>query len=134
MAKRTFKNLALVAGLAAAAGFVTGLLTAPKSGKETRDDIKNAAKRGLSETEHQLKKLSGELNDLVDEAKSRAGDLRGKAGEAMTQATTQAQDAREKVREMLAAVHDGNASDEDLQLAMNQGRTALKHLRDYLKK
>ena len=134
MAKRSVKNLAIVAAVAAAAGFVTGLLTAPKSGKETRDDIKNAAKRGLSETEHQLKTLSSELNDMLDQAKAKGGELRGRAGEALSQATAQAQDAREKVREMIAAVHDGNASDEDLQLAMTQGRTALRHLRDYLKK
>jgi len=129
-----FKNVAIVAALAAAAGFVTGLLTAPKSGKETRADIKNAAKHGLSEAERQLKNLSSELGDLVDQARSKGSELRGKAGETLSQATTQAQDAREKVREMLTAVHDGTASDEDLQLAMNQGRTALKHLRDYLKK
>lgn len=134
MAKRSVKNLAIVATIAAAAGFVTGLLTAPKSGKETRDDIKNAAKRGLSEAEHQLKTLSGELGDLVDQAKVKGSDLRGRAGEALSQATSQAQDAREKVREMITAVHDGNADDEDLQLAIRQGNLALQHLRDYLKK
>ena len=41
----------------AAAGYVAGLLTAPKSGKETREDIRETIDRSRSETEKKLKEL-----------------------------------------------------------------------------
>ena len=134
MAKRTLKNLALVAGLAAAAGFVTGLLTAPKSGKETRDDLKQAAQNGISQAERQLKNVSSELADMLDEAKKRGGAMSDKARKQLDDLVVQARAAREKAREVVSAVHEGDAEDEDLRLAVNQATTALKHLRDYLKK
>ena len=40
---KTFKKFALGALFAAAIGYIAGILTAPKSGKETREDLKNAA-------------------------------------------------------------------------------------------
>jgi gas vesicle protein len=44
--KSNFKRVAIGSGIAAAAGFVAGVLTAPKSGKETRADIKTATNKG----------------------------------------------------------------------------------------
>ena len=134
MPKKSFKNIALAAGVAAAAGFVAGLLTAPKSGKETREDIKKAAKSGLAQAEHQLKTLSNELGDAVNEAKARSKDLTGRAGMELDELAGRATAAREKVREMISAVHDGDAEDDDLRLAVDQGSSALKHLRDYMRK
>lgn len=55
------KTLAIVG--AAVAGFAAGILTAPKSGKETREDIKNKAE--------DLKKSAGEK---AEQAKSAAKD------------------------------------------------------------
>ncbi|MEO7364397.1 MAG: YtxH domain-containing protein [Candidatus Saccharimonadales bacterium] len=46
---KTTKKLAIGAAIAGAAGYLAGVLTAPKSGKATRDDIKDATQRGISE-------------------------------------------------------------------------------------
>ena len=51
-------------------GYLAGILTAPKSGKETREDIKDTAVKTYSEAEKQLKKLHTELNDVLAEAKT----------------------------------------------------------------
>jgi len=134
MAKRGLKNFALVAGIAAAVGYITGLLTAPKSGKETREDIARTAKNSLNEVENRLKSLSAELGDVLDEAKARGKALTGKAGKELDDLTAKAKMAREKVREMISAVHEGDSDDEDLQTALHQGGSALNHLRKYLKK
>ena len=134
MGKGVFKKVAVVAGLAAAAGFLTGLLTAPKSGKETRDDIKNAAKSGLAEAERELKKLSTELGEVLDDAAARTKQLTGQAKQDLVDLGEKAQNARAKAREVLSAVHEGDAEDEDLKSAVHQASSALKHLRDYLQK
>lgn len=128
------KKLAVGVGLAAVAGYLAGILTAPKSGKETREDIKNAAVSGKAEAEKQLKKLVSELGDMVEEAKKRGSDLGDKANKELAELVDKAKMAREKAREVVTAIHDGDAEDEDLKLAVSQASTALKHIREYLKK
>jgi len=132
--KKTLKKVAMAVGLAAAVGYVAGLLTAPKSGKETRADIKNAAQTGMDQAERQLKNITSELADLVEEAKRRGADMGEKARQQLDELVAQARAGREKAREVVSAVHSGDAKDEDLRLAVNQANSALKHLRDYLKK
>ncbi len=43
MKKDNGKKIAIGTAIGLAAGYVTGILTAPKSGKETRQDIKKIA-------------------------------------------------------------------------------------------
>ena len=131
---KLLKKLAVGVGLAAVAGYLAGILTAPKSGKETREDIKNAAVSGKAEAEKQLKKLVSELGDMVEETKKRGLDLGDKANKELADLVDKAKAAREKAREVVTAIHDGDAEDEDLKLAVSQANTALRHLRDYLKK
>lgn len=131
---KALKRLAVAVGLAAAVGYVAGLLTAPKSGKETREDIKNAAKTGMSQAEQQLKNVSSELADLVEEAKRRGADMNDRARQQMDDLVAQARVARDKAREVVSAVRAGDAKDDDLRLAVNQANSALGHLREYLKK
>ena len=49
--KKNAKNLAISAAIGVATGAVSGILLAPKSGKETRDDIK----RTSSDINHTVK-------------------------------------------------------------------------------
>ena len=128
------KKLAVGAAVAGAAGYLAGLLTAPKSGKETREDLKKATNQGLTEAEKQLKALHTDLAKAVDEAKSKSTKMSGKAQKELKELADKAKDTKEKVREVLSAVHEGDASDKDLKKAVADGKHALGHLKDYLKK
>ena len=128
------KKLAVGAAVAGAAGYLAGLLTAPKSGKETREDLKQAANLKMTEAEKQLKSLHTELSKTVDEAKAKGADVGGKAQKELKGLVDKAKDTKEKVREVLSAVHEGDASDKDLKKAMSDAKHALEHLKDYLKK
>jgi gas vesicle protein len=128
------KKFAVGALLAAAAGYVAGILTAPKSGKETREDIKEGVEHGVAEAEKQLKKLHTELNQLMDEARSRASEYKGKAQVEMEKAVEAAKVVKEKTRELLSAVHEGDAEDRDLKKAVSEATKAVDHLKTYLKK
>jgi gas vesicle protein len=134
MGKSTAKKFAMGTAIAAVAGYVAGLLTAPKSGKETRKDIKDAAEKGITEGEKQLKKLHTELNSLVDEVKIKGGDLGDKAKKELDSLVDKAKDSKDKARELLTAVHDGGAEDKDLQKAIDDATKAIEHLRNYLAK
>jgi gas vesicle protein len=128
------KTMAIGAAIAAVAGYITGVLTAPKSGKETRDDIKNTANKGLTEAERELKKLHTELNELITDVKEKGGDLSDKTSKELRAVVEKAKAAKEKTRDVLSAIHEGDAEDKDLQKAISEANKSLEHLRSYLKK
>lgn len=130
----TLKVLAIGGTIAAAAGYVAGLLTAPKSGKQTRGDIKNAANESYAKAEKELKRLNGDLGKLIDEAKMKGDKLGAKAKNELSDLVDRAKDAKEKVREVISAIHEGDAEDKDLKKAVKDAKTAIDHLSDYLKK
>ncbi|HEX7368390.1 MAG TPA: YtxH domain-containing protein [Candidatus Saccharimonadales bacterium] len=134
MGKGTAKKFAIGAGLAALAGYLAGILTAPKSGKETREDIKDTTKKSLSEAEKQLKKLHTELGGLIDQAKDTGGELSEKTRERLDDLLEKARDSKEKARELLSALHEGEADDKDLDRAISEATKAIDHLRSYLSK
>lgn len=129
-----YKKLAIGSAVAAAAGYLAGLLTAPKSGKETRADIRTAAEKSRIEAEKDLKRLHTELDKVIKEAKLGSDRLSVKAQAELNELIEKAKDTKEKVREVLSAVHEGDAEDQDLARAVKNANTALKSLRKYLKK
>ena len=132
---KTAKKMVITTVVAAAAGYVAGILTAPKSGRETRQDIKDKAAKGMIEGEKQLKKLHTELNEVIDEAKSQALVVKGRAKEELDMAIEKTKIVKEKAREMLSAVHEeGDADDKDLRKAIDDANKSIAHLRTYLKK
>jgi gas vesicle protein len=68
-------KFALGALLGAAIGGVVGLLTAPKSGKETRADLKVKAEKAKVDISKKAERATSKMNDLTDEAKNRASDV-----------------------------------------------------------
>ena len=125
------KKIAISAVVAAAAGYVTGILTAPKSGKETRADIKDAAAKGMSEAQKQLKRLHTELTTLINKAKIETENFSGKARKDYDDVLKVAQVVREKAREVLSAVHEGSADDKDLKQAIDDANKAITHLKKF---
>lgn len=131
---QTVKKLAIGGAIAAAAGYVAGILTAPKSGKETRHDIKAAADRTRQEAEKDLKRLHTELDKVLAQAKAKSDNISKSAQKELNELVEKAKDTKEKAREMLSAIHEGDAEDADLKRAIKNANAALDHLRDYLKK
>jgi len=131
---KTIKRIAVGSSIAAAAGYVAGVLTAPKSGKETRLDLKAKADQSLSSAEKDLKKAHTELTKVINDSKKRGGKASGKAQKEFSSLFEKAKDTKEKAREVLSAVHEGDASDTDLKKAIQDANLAIDHLRDYLKK
>ena len=128
------KQLAVGTAVAAGVGYLAGILTAPKSGRDTRRDIKNAAVKAKKEAEKKLKQLHGELSRMIEVGQSQLAKASAKTKKEFNEALTVAKLAKQKVREMLSAVHEGDASDEDLKSAIEDANKALKRLKKYLKK
>jgi len=128
------KRIAIGAAVAGAAGYLAGLLTAPKSGKETRDELKQSRANSMSEVEKQLKLLHTELGKLVDETKETSNDMSDKAQKEFKKLVDTAKDSKEKLREVISAIHEGEAADKDLNNALSDAQRAIAHIKDYLKK
>lgn len=128
------KRLAIGSAIAAVAGYVAGILTAPQSGRETRADIKDTASENLAQAEKELKKLHTELGEVIDEARVKGDRMSAKARNDLADLVDNAKDTKEKVREVISAFHEGEAEDADLKKAVKQAHASIKNLRAYLKK
>lgn len=125
------RNVALGTVIAAGLGYAAGILTAPKSGRETRKGIQNAAIKAKTEAEKTLKGLHSELGDLIDNGKHKAKNLKDAAKTELVEALAKAQFTKEKAREVLSALHEGDADDKDLKKAITEVKKAIEHLKKY---
>jgi gas vesicle protein len=126
------KAFAIGAALSALAGYLAGILTAPKSGKETRQDIKNKAEASYTAAEKELKKLHTELTDVLNEVGERLTSFKNRKD--VDAALKKGQHAKQKAREVLSTLHDGETEDVDLRKAIKDATDAIEHLRNFLKK
>lgn len=67
--------------LGVVAGAVAGVLLAPKSGKETQEDIKRKVIGTYEDIQRRLEKMSDEVGGRVDTLKEAAKELKGEAKE-----------------------------------------------------
>lgn len=133
MTKRPGK-LALGGLLLAGLGYLAGILTAPKSGKETRKDIQRTATKAKNDAEKKLKQAHAELTDVIDQAKSKASAATGKVKAELDSVIEKAVAVKDRARGVLSAVHEGESDDRDLQKAVSEANKAVDHLKKYISK
>ncbi len=133
MEKNT-KKFAIGAAIAAGAGYLAGILTAPKSGKETRKDVKDAAVKAKSDVEKELKKLHSEVTEQLERAKEQALKFGSEHKSDLSKLVSKAVDAKERVRQALTALHDEGTDDKDLKSAIKDVNDAISSLKKYLDK
>lgn len=76
-------KFALGALIGAAAGLVAGILTAPKSGKETRADIKAKATEVKGKAVNKVNEVKGKAAEVTEDVKEKAEDLKGRTERAV---------------------------------------------------
>lgn len=106
--KRSFTIAAIIG---AVVGVVGGLLFAPKSGKETRTDIKEFAGESVD-------KVKAEYDELEAKAKKLAGSAAKKASTHVSKA----KHAVANVASVAKAFKSGNATDDDLKEAVESAK------------
>jgi len=131
--EHTGRKLAIGAAIAGVVGYVSGILTAPKSGRETREDIADKAEDIKEGTEEQLQNAHDELSDLLKTAKNKSVALGSKARGEFNEAVVAAKDAQNKASYVLKAVRAGEADDPALNKAIKQAKQAQKNLSKFLK-
>ena len=127
-------KFALGTAFAAGFGYLAGILTAPKSGKETRKDIQDQAIKAQKESEKKLKELNSELTTLISSAKTKIKSAEAGAKTELQKAMDKATSAKDKSRQILSAFHEGESEDKDLQKAVSEVHNAIDHLKEYINK
>lgn len=84
----------------AIAGFVTGVLVAPKSGKETRQDIKNTA----TKTKDTVVEEAGKAKDFAEKT---AGDVKNKAEAVIDDVTDKAVELKGRAEQAVEGAKKG---------------------------
>jgi gas vesicle protein len=131
--ENTGRKMAVSALIAGAAGYLGGLLTAPKSGKETRKQLAEEAEGLKESTEEQLQKANDELKVVIKDAKTKTVSLSAQAREEFNEALIRAKDAQNKATTTLKAMKSGEAEDPELNKAVKQAKQAAKNLSKYFK-
>lgn len=120
--------------IGAAIGVVAGLLFAPKSGKETREDIKQAANKTAKELESKLKELHDQLADKAEETKAAAKKLKGTAKTELGDLSKRAEAAKAQLGELLSAIREGGSDDTITQKAIDEATELLTKIKKGLEK
>ena len=89
------------AAIGAAIGAVTALLTAPKSGRETRSELKDKATELSHDALRKLRRVEGELNKRISEARSYASKLEGDAKKQAEQLLDQAETLKSQALKLI---------------------------------
>ncbi len=128
------KGFALGAAIGAVTGVVAGILFAPKSGKETRADIKDGAHKVAEKFSEEATKLRGELLELIEKVESNAIETGKNLSDKAKALIEQAKHTRESLNELAVSVKKGEADDKDLNKAIKKAKEAKEALTTYLKK
>ena len=94
-------------------GAVAGILAAPKSGKETRQDLKNKAGEVKVTAERKLKDAHKDLSKLSDDAQKAAGELKGKAKDELVDLGKKADVLKGKVKVAITSIKSGDDDSDD---------------------
>ena len=130
---KTGQKVALGAAIAGIGGYFAGILTAPKSGKETRAELADKTVELKDDASHQLQVAQDELGVVLKEAQSKTVALGSQAREEFNEALVRAKDAQNKTKTILKAVKAGQAEDPELNKAVKQAKLAKKNLSKFLK-
>ena len=98
-----------------AIGAIVALLTAPKSGKELRGDIKQKSEEYFDEAERYLADAKNKASELINDAKSKSQDILNAAGRVFKDAKVKTTDVlisgKEKIetetKRLESSVKDG---------------------------
>jgi gas vesicle protein len=101
-------------------GALVGILYAPKSGRETRDDLGNRAREGTEYLRNRGKQVADQVGTLVDKGKEQVGEYVDRGREAVDRGRAQWEDFVERGKSLVGEQSSRVAA------AVDAGRQAYK--------
>jgi gas vesicle protein len=123
------RGLAIGAIFGAVVGLITGFLTAPKSGKETREDIKEKADQLTENAEKELKVLYRELSAYADKVRKEIDIAAGKTKKELEGLQVKLEASKDSIKDLLSTIRDGGADDKTIKAVIKQAKELGKELK-----
>jgi gas vesicle protein len=116
--------ITLTAGLSV--GFVLGILFAPKSGKETRKEIKEKGEEIIEKSRESLGTVVGKTKEYVDKGKGKLTELRDRSEEFIEK-------GKEKISDISRALSSKSSdTGKKVKKVMEKGKAAAKKVEEEL--
>ena len=116
------------------AGVAAGILLAPKSGKETRQDIKRVSQDAAHKAMEHVHKVQSDLANQLQKAEAQLKKMTSSAKDDAKAAVAAAKKSRDQLASVVDAVKNGSSDDEDLDIAVKNAEASLLSLKKYFKK
>lgn len=129
---KDLRNVGIAAVVGLAAGYALGILTAPKSGKETREDIKEMSTKAYKAAEARLKDTYEDLGEAIDRASKQAKKLGDKGREQLDELVAVAKNAQARVMKLAASARNEEGSQEVFEDAVKEARDAKNELQEFM--
>lgn len=133
--KKQHAKTATVAGLIGlGVGLVAGYLTAPQSGKETREDIMNKSRDLKDQAVEQYHETKDKISQAIEEGMEAANNFTGSSKRTLMNLVNKAKEAEYKAMDVFRAVKSGEADDRNLDKAVSHANKAKDNLLKFLNK
>jgi gas vesicle protein len=130
--KKNSRNIVVGAILVGAASYVAGILTAPKKGKETREDIRHASINLKISLEKSLKQLYADSTKQLERALNINQQLTTRTKQELESLITAVKHARDNIKIYLTSLRDGDIEEEQITLLLSDGRDNTERLKFFV--
>ena len=127
--KKNSRNIVFSAVVIGAASYLAGILTAPKKGSETREDIRHASVNAKISLEKSLKKLYADSSRQIERALNVNHELTKQTKRELDLLIASVKHATEKIKIYLTSIRDGDIEEEEITLLLTDGRDNTERLK-----
>ena len=127
--KKNSRNIVFGAVFIGAASYLAGILTAPKKGSETREDIRHASVNAKISLEKSLKKLYADSSRQIERALNVNHELTKQTKRELDLLIASVKHATEKIKIYLTSIRDGDIEEEEITLLLTDGRDNTERLK-----
>lgn len=130
---KRIRNLYFVTLFIGSVGYILGLLTASKSGKDFRREIETTGRKNLINLEKQLKAQYSDLNNQLQVLENNLDASSKVVAEKINKYIVDVKKMQKKSKILLSALHDGTAEDDELIQVIDEINNLKSSIKKYFK-
>jgi gas vesicle protein len=130
--KKNSRNFIIGAAAIGAVSYLAGILTAPKKGSETIDDIRHASVKAKIGLEKSLKKLYSDSSQQIERALCVNHNLTAQTKTELDSMVTALKNVKESIKNYLTSIRDGDIEESEITLLLTDGRNNTQRLKLFI--